>query len=79
MSTSNSIPVNDLQAALARCMTAHPPKGQELKLHRDASLMADVFGVLIYEKAHLCDLAGLEDRHREAIQRWLAPAGSEGV
>ena len=39
-----------LQAALARCMVLNPPEGMERRLHPDANRLADLFGLMIYER-----------------------------
>lgn len=45
------ITLDELQAALARCMAFHPPEGAEKRLHKDANRLADLFGLMVYEHA----------------------------
>lgn len=59
-----------LQAALARCMAVHPPEGAELRLHKDANRMADLFGLMVYQRVTSVALADIEAGILDAYRRW---------
>ena len=69
-SLPEQLTIQALQAALGRCMTAHPPEGRELRLHRDADRMAGVLGLMIYHHVESIPMVDVEQTACEALQRW---------
>ena len=61
-----------LQQALARCMTAHPPEGKELRLHADANSLAGLWGLTSYERTASVPVADVKPSVLEAFARWSA-------
>ncbi|WP_225776462.1 DUF3717 domain-containing protein [Pseudomonas sp. Marseille-Q5115] len=72
--TTQSITRLQLQTALARCCDANPSTGPGRRLHPDASLMADLFGIMLHHRAQEADTAGVAPAILEAYQRWASPA-----
>lgn len=70
-----AISLADVQSALQKCLAAHPPEGLERVLCRDASLIADVFGDMLYFKETNRPMASIRSDRMSAIEHWLA-AGS---
>lgn len=64
--------LDELQAALGRCMTAHPPEGLELRLHPDANRMADLLGLMIYQRVTSVSVAEVKTVIMDAYRRWGA-------
>lgn len=60
----------DVAAALERCCNANPSSGAGHKLHPDASLMADLFGVMLHHRQAAADLESVADEIRAALARW---------
>ena len=64
--------LDKLQAALTRCMAVHPPSGAELRLHADANRMADLLGLMIYQRVASVCVADVESGILDAYRRWDA-------
>jgi len=71
-STETAISYMDIQQALERCMAAEPVTGQEYGLSRDASLLGDILGEMIWRKLDEIPVTVMEGRHLEALNRWMA-------
>jgi hypothetical protein len=67
---TESIELRVVQAALSRCMADSPPKGVEHGLSRDASLLGEIIGEMIWRNAESISAIELSDSHREALTRW---------
>lgn len=63
------IPMQEFEAALNRCMVAHPAKG--FVLSGDARLLAEVYGLCIHAQAREVDLS-LYPQQAATVRRWLA-------
>jgi hypothetical protein len=61
---------DEVTAALQRCCSANPSSGAGHKLHPDASLMADLFGVMLHYRQTTADLETVADDIRAALARW---------
>lgn len=61
---------DEVAAALGRCCNAHPSSGVGHKLHPDASLMADLFGVMLHHRQAAADLELVAEEIRAALARW---------
>lgn len=66
----NIITRDEVTAALQRCCSANPSSGAGHKLHPDASLMADLFGVMLHYRQTTADLETVADDIRAALARW---------
>ena len=60
-------------AALARCMAIHPPEGPERRLHWDANRLADLFGLMVYERAPSVQRAHVAPDILKIYARWQGP------
>ncbi|WP_208512325.1 hypothetical protein [Variovorax paradoxus] len=69
---SESFLYRDLDAALTRCMSAHPPVGQERRLHPDAQLMAGLWAEMTVSQRMTTAAAEVKPAIKEAVLRWLA-------
>lgn len=67
-----SISYMDVQRALERCMAAEPVTGKEYGLSRDASLLGDILGEMIYRRLDVIPLRFIEGGHLDAVNRWIA-------
>lgn len=61
---------HDVQTAIMRCMSCEPTRKADYALSEDASLLAEVLGVLIWRKAHAVPTDSLTPQQREALLRW---------
>ena len=66
----NIITRNEVATALERCCNANPSSGEGHKLHPDASLMAELFGVMLHHRQTAADLDAVADDIRAALARW---------
>jgi hypothetical protein len=62
--------LDEIQAALARCITAEPPSKKELQLSPDSSQLAEVFAEMVYAKEQEREITELNAAQREAFDRW---------
>jgi hypothetical protein len=69
----NHITLDALQAALARCMAIHPPTGAERRLHPDANRLADLFGLMVYERTPAVRHDAVPADIVEIYSRWRGP------
>lgn len=65
----------ELDAALARCMAAHPPSGVELALHPDASRMADLWAQMFLSREDVCEWVSVDTRVAKAFESWSEGSG----
>lgn len=66
----NTLLYDDLTAALHRCMVAHPPQGDERRMHEDANRMAGLWAVMTLERRDEVPIDGVDPRVIEAMQKW---------
>ncbi|GEM_PF-2986526 len=64
------ITMPDLCAAIQRCCEKHPPV--ETQLHADASLMSELYGLMIYEKLPACEIKRVPPEVIAVLRRWDA-------
>jgi hypothetical protein len=60
----------DVQRALERCMAANPAEGVECRLSKDASLLADILGDMIYRKVESLPASAIAEKRIEVFDRW---------
>lgn len=60
----------DVQHALERCMAVTPTDGVEHRLSKDASLLADILGAMIYRKVEFMPTSEIAEKRIEAFVRW---------
>lgn len=68
--TPNMLTVVALQAALDRCMEAHPPSGHAHEMHPDANRMADLWASMVYTGCQAVDVSTVKPAIIEAYLRW---------
>lgn len=68
---SEIVSYHAIQTALERCMVAQPPEGIEFGLSRDASLLGDIVGEMIWRKLDEIPMNIVTGKHLEALNRWL--------
>lgn len=56
--------------SLARVCQAHPSTGQDHALHPDASLLAELYGTMIYSRVREIRLGEVSENIRAALDRW---------
>ena len=62
---------NEIQLALERCLRAEPPTAAPFyELSSDSSLLADIFGEMLFHGEQSKDLDQLTSKQREAFVRW---------
>ena len=59
-----------LVSALERCCNENPATGTGSRLHPDASLMADLLGIMIHHKTYTAVAAEVSEEIRAALARW---------
>lgn len=67
---TNTFNYTDIQAALERCMNAEPAEGKEYGLSRDASLLGDIIGEMIWRKLDAIPVRSVTGKHLDALNRW---------
>ncbi len=67
------VTINELEQAINRARQSVPATGHESALSADVSLLADLYGELIFRghKAFRADSVSV--RHQEVLERWLQP------
>lgn len=73
------VQIQEIQAAIQRCMDQQPPEQPAYRLSKDASRLAEVYGVMIGSRQEAVALASLTDVQREALARWCGPANGTGT
>ena len=63
----------EIQAALQRCLTEHPPEGVERRMCPDARLLGDVFAEMAVGREQARAFADFTDDQRAAFERWHVP------
>lgn len=59
-----------LQAALDRCMAAHPVDGREHRMHADANAMADLWAPMALQSCQSVNLEKVDDHVFQVYLRW---------
>ena len=68
--------IGQIEAAINRARSALPSTGHEAALSMDVALLADVYGLMIYQRLDEIRLAELDDEHRAVALRWCPPLGA---
>ena len=63
-----------LHAALDRCMSAHPPEGLERSLHPDANALANLWGLMAYQRISAVPIADVDPSVLVVYKRWSGPS-----
>lgn len=69
----DTITIQNVADSLARVCAAHPSTGTDSVLHPDASLIAELYGTMIYERETATPVARIEPPILEALERWKRP------
>ncbi len=72
---SHAITLNELEAAINRARTAQPASGAESSLGRDVSVLAGLYGRMIWERLERLDTDEISAPERAALNRWRAASG----
>lgn len=75
--TREVISYSTIQQALERCMQVEPVEGKECGLSRDASLLGDILGEMIWRKLNEIPMSVIEGKHLEAVERWVDAGKAE--
>ncbi len=65
------IRIGQLETAINRARANAPAQGAEAALSRDVSLLAGIYGRLIYLRHDRFDADSLEPEASQALRRWL--------
>ena len=68
----NSLSFRAIDAALTRCMEAHPPEGLERRMHPDANTMAGLWAQMLVDRIDAVPLASVKPDVLAAWERWRA-------
>lgn len=68
---TNTLTMDDVEAAIRRCREASPPL--EYSLGPDLSVMAEVYARLIFERKTQLDLSTCSERERNLYKHWIRP------
>lgn len=74
MDSSNTIATVTIQQvgeSLARVCKVNPSTGQDHSLHPEASLIAELYGTMIYNRTTEIDKSLIGDLIRTALDKWL--------
>ena len=64
--------ITDLEAAINRARSAQPASGPESALTREVSLLAGLYGRMIWERRDSLDFDTLSTAEQLALQSWMA-------
>lgn len=67
------VTIGELEAAINRARAAQPAVGAEAVLSREVSVMAKLYGRMIWERQPDLSWDALTDAERVALQLWAAP------
>ncbi|MFN5509713.1 MAG: DUF3717 domain-containing protein [Burkholderiales bacterium] len=70
---SATVFITDLEAAINRARSAQPASGPESALTREVSLLAGLYGRMIWERRDGIDFDTLSTAEQLALQSWMAP------
>lgn len=70
MTTTDNITLQALAEALRRCCDQHPAADNHHRLHPDASLMADLFGLMLHYGHTSTAAAEVDPAIIAAYNRW---------
>ena len=56
--------------SLGRVCQVHPTTAPDYRLHPDASLLAELYGLMIYKRSAEVRLIEISEPIRAALQRW---------
>lgn len=65
------ITINALEQAINRARHSEPATGHESALSSDVSLLADLYGELIFRGHKAFQADSVSDTHRQVLSRWL--------
>jgi len=65
------VSITDLELAINRARQGEPAAGNEAALSSDVSLLADLYGELIFRGHRAFKADTVSPAHQEALQRWL--------
>ena len=68
----NSLSFRAIDAALTRCMEAHPPEGLERRMHPDANTMAGLWAQMLVDRIDAVPLASVKPDVLAVWERWRA-------
>jgi hypothetical protein len=71
--TTEVLTFAELDAALERCMRAHPAIGDERRMHPDANAMADLWAPMVLRRQVEVLVAGVDERVLSAFRQWQVP------
>jgi hypothetical protein len=71
--TTELLTFAELDAALERCMLAHPAIGDERRMHPDANAMANLWAPMVLRRQADVLVAGVDQRVLIAFRRWQVP------
>ncbi len=66
------VTINDLEQAINRARQSAPASGSESALSADVSLLADLYGELIFRGHKAFRANTVSDEHQAALSRWVA-------
>ncbi len=69
-----TITLVDLQAALVRCLNAHPTNTTDFTLDPDASRLIDLFGAMWFYKSECVAADTVKPKILEVFERWRITA-----
>jgi hypothetical protein len=72
---TSEISITELEAAINYWRHKQPAQGEELRLSRAASLLAEPYAMLIMTKRKAVAIEQLDGQAQEAIRQWLAAIG----
>ena len=65
------VSITDLELAINRARQGEPAAGRDAALSSDVSLLADLYGELIFRGHRAFKADTVSTAHQEALQRWL--------
>lgn len=65
------VSITELELAINRARQGEPAAGKEAALSNDVSLLADLYGELIFRGHRAFKADTVSEAHQEALQRWL--------
>jgi len=73
------VSITDLELAINRARQGEPAAGTEAALSSDVSLLADLYGELIFRGHRAFKTDSVSQSHQAALQRWLAASAPKAA
>jgi len=75
----DTVTITDLELAINRARQGEPAAGTEAALSADVSLLADLYGELIFRGHRAFKADSVSQAHQAALQRWVVTSAPKAA